>query len=248
MQKINIEICAFSIDAAKIAEKAGADRIELCSNPMEGGTTPHFGLIKAVCEKVKIPVYPIIRPRGGDFCYLDDELELIKNDILICKELGCKGIAIGILTKTNKVDLVRLKQIVELAHPMRVTFIRAFDVTPDPFEALEQIIEAGCERILTSGQAPYAADATTLIKKLVEQAGDRISIMPGSGVRAENLKQLIKATGAWEFHSSARIFIPNQNSAVDNLGFGQPVSCKPQQIRKMREIADIESNHRISSY
>lgn len=238
LKKINLEICAFSIDAVNIAQNSGADRIELCSNPMEGGTTPHYGLIKSAVNMASIPVYPIIRPRGGDFCYNNNELELIKSDIIACKQLGCKGIAIGILTKNNMVDFVKLKEIVDLAYPLGVTFIRAFDITPQPEEALELIIKAGCERILTSAQAINAEDAIPLLQKLIKQADNRISIMPGSGVRAENLEKLIKESGAWEFHTSARIFLPNNNKAVDNLGFGQPVSCSPEQIKQMRVIAN----------
>lgn len=239
MKKINLEICTFSIDAVQIAEKGGADRIELCSNPLEGGTTPHYGLIKVACEKSNIPVFPIIRPRGGDFCYSKEEYNLVKTDVLICKQLGCKGIATGLLKKNNQVDFFRLKEIVEMAFPMQVTFIRAFDLSPNPEEALEIIIEAGCKRILTSGQAKIATLAIPLLKKLVKQAGDRISIMPGSGVTAENIANLIQETEAWEFHSSARIFIPNNNKTVDELGFGQPISCMLEQIIKMRNTADL---------
>lgn len=241
MKKINLEICAFSIDAILIAEKGGANRIELCSNPLEGGTTPHYGLIKLACEKSSIPIYPIIRPRGGDFCYMEAELELMKQDIIACKTLGCKGIAIGLLSRNNQVDYPRLKEMVDLAQPMGVTFIRAFDLTPQPGEALELIIEAGCERVLTSGKTKNAVESIPLLRKLVKQAGDRISIMPGSGVRADNLAKLIKETEAWEFHTSARLFLPNNNKAVDELGFGQPVSCKPEEIIRMRQIADQKS-------
>lgn len=241
MKKINLEICAFSIDSVIIAQNCGADRIELCSNPMEGGTTPHYGLIKSAVNVASIPVYPIIRPRGGDFCYNNNELELIKDDIITCKMLGCKGIAIGVLTKKNQVDFLRLKELVNIASPMGVTFIRAFDITPQPEEALELIIEAGCERVLTSGQEKNAENAIPLLHKLIKQADNRISIMPGSGVRAENLERLIKESGAWEYHSSARIFLPNNNKAVDNFGFGQPVSCSPEQIKQMRMIAN--QNH-----
>ena len=160
--QINLEICAFSIDAVLIASKNGANRIELCSNPLEGGTTPHYGLVKLACQKATIPIYPIIRPRGGNFCYLDDEYATMKEDIIAFKKLGCHGVAIGLLMKNNEVDRLRLQEVVELAAPMGVTFIRAFDVTPNPEEALELIVEAGCERILTSGQATNAIEALPL--------------------------------------------------------------------------------------
>jgi copper homeostasis protein len=235
MTKKILEVCVFSLEAALKAERSGADRLELCSNPMEGGTTPHPALVKAACRKCNIPVYPIIRPRGGGFCYSEDEFEMMKEDILFCKEAGCKGIATGVLLPDNRVDVNRMKQLVELAHPMGVTFIRAFDLTPDPFEALEDVIEAGCERILTSGQKDKVTDAPELIEQLVRKAASRISIMPGSGVRADNIRQIMDATNACEIHSSARVFLPNDSEMADNLGFGQAVSCDENQIQKMRK-------------
>ena len=230
-----LEICVFSLDAALKAERNGADRLELCSNPIEGGTTPHHALVTAACRKCSIPVYPIIRPRGGGFCYSEDEFEMMKEDILFCKDAGCKGIATGILLPDNRVDINRMKQVVELAYPMGVTFIRAFDLTPDPFEALEDVIETGCKRILTSGQKDKASDALSLINQLVKKAASRISIMPGSGVRADNIGQIIDTTDATEIHSTARVFLLNDSKMTDELGFGQAVTCDENQIREMRK-------------
>lgn len=238
MRKISLEICVFSIDAALKADKAGADRIELCSNPMEGGTTPHHGLIKAACEKTSLDVFPIIRPRGGDFTYSQNEFEMMKEDIIFCKEAGCQGIATGILLSDNSVDTERTKEIVQLAAPMDVTFIRAFDLTPDPEKALQDIIDSGCKRILTSGQANKAEEALPLLNKLNTLARHRISIMPGSGVRASNIKKIINHTGVNEIHSSARVFTENRSSKVDDLGFGQPVTCDEDQIAEMRRVSD----------
>ncbi|PWD97885.1 copper homeostasis protein CutC [Marinilabilia rubra] len=235
---MSLEICVFSIEAAIKADKAGANRIELCSNPGDGGTTPHHALIKAACEKTALDVFPIIRPSGGGFSYSNDEFNMIKEDILFCKEAGCQGIATGILHPDNTVDVDRMQEIVLLAAPMDVTFIRAFDLTPDPEEALQDLITAGCKRVLTSGQAQKAEEALPLIKKLTTLAKGKISIMPGSGVRPNNIQKIIENTGVVEIHSSARIFKPNIFKKVDELGFGQPVTCNEEQIAEMRKILD----------
>ncbi len=238
MDNITIEICAFSIDAAIKAQIGGANRIELCSNPVEGGTTPNYGFIKQAREKLTIPIFPIIRPRGGDFCYSADEFEIIKNDVIMSKQLGCSGIAFGILTPDNKIDLIRLKEIVKLAQPMEVTFIRAFDLTANPLEAIELLIEAGCKRVLTSGLAKNAIDATDLLKILVSKANGRISIMAGSGVNSDNLKILSNETGIREFHASARKYLPNRDELTDEWGFGQNISSNLDEIIKIRQIAN----------
>lgn len=201
-----LEIAVFNIESAMRAAAAGADRLELCENPGEGGTTPSYGTLKRVKNKLKIPVFPIIRPRGGDFLYTHEEFEVMKLDILLCKEMGFEGVVIGLLLLDGNIDVTRTRQLVELAYPLDVTFHRAFDRCIDPIKGLEDVIETGCTRILTSGQVPNAFDGKELIKKLVEQAGDRIVIMPGSGVRSENIAALATATGARELHSSARSF------------------------------------------
>lgn len=214
-RKIILEVCAFNLQACMIAEKAGAKRAELCDNPIEGGTTPSYGAIRQTREKVSIRLYPIIRPRSGNYYYDDEEFEIIHQDILISKELGCDGISVGIQSIDGEIDTERLKRIVEWAGPMGVTCNRVFDAAPDPYKALEEIIECGCERILTSGQKTAAPDATDLLAKLVKQAGDRISIMPGAGVKSSNIKKLIDETGAYEFHASARIAAPNEVSYIN---------------------------------
>ncbi len=211
-----LEVIGFTIEGCMIAQKAGAHRIELCDNPADGGTTASYGFIKAAREKLQIELFPIIRPRGGDFFYSEDEFTIIKNDVRVCKELGCDGIVIGILTKDGKVDKLKCSLLVEYAYPLGVTFHRAFDRTVDPFEALEDIIDIGCERILTSGQMPTAFEGAELIKQLIEKADDRIIIMPGSGVRADNIIEIAEATGAVEFHTSARIQLDNKISVDEN--------------------------------
>ena len=200
-----LEICAFNLTSALIAQRSGADRIELCASPEEGGTTPSAGLIRTARESLEIPLYPIIRPRVGDFLYSDEEFNVMLRDIDYCKQVGCDGVVIGMLLTDGSVDKQRCSRLVEAAYPMGVTFHRAFDWAANPFEALEDIITLGCERILTSGQRPTAMEGAVLIDQLVREADDRIVIMPGSGVRASNIVQLAEATGAAEFHTSARL-------------------------------------------
>jgi copper homeostasis protein len=199
-----LEIAVFNIQSAIAAANAGADRLELCENPFDGGTTPSFGFLKKVKEKVNIPVFPIIRPHGGDFQYTLDEFEVMIEEILLCKSLGFEGVVIGLLNNDGSIDEKRTAALVALAYPMQVTFHRAFDRCKDPLTAMETIIECGCHRILTSGQFPNVMDGKELVRELVEKADDRIIILPGSGVRSNNIKELIEYTGAKEAHSSAR--------------------------------------------
>lgn len=201
-----LEICAASLASCIAAAEGGANRIELCDNLLEGGTTPSYATIALAREKVKIDLYPIIRPRGGDFLYSDLEFEVMKKDIELCKQLGCNGVVIGILLPNGRVDQERCRILTQLAWPMGVTFHRAFDMTDNPFEALEDIISIGCERILTSGARNTAVEGAALLKDLLERANDRIAIMAGSGVRATNIAQLIQTTGITEFHTTAKAY------------------------------------------
>jgi copper homeostasis protein len=206
MKNNKLEICCYNLDSALTAAEAGADRIELCADPAAGGTTAGLGLIKTVRKKVDIELYPIIRVRGGDFLFSDEELEIMLHDIETCKSAGCDGVVLGMLTPEGRVDKSHMSGLIEKAYPMGVCFHRAFDWTRNPFEALEDIIDIGCERILTSGQQPTAILGVHLIRDLILQADNRIQIMPGSGVRASNISDLKNETGATQFHSSARIF------------------------------------------
>jgi copper homeostasis protein len=211
-----LEVIAFNIESCILAEANGVSRIELCDNQADGGTTPSYGFIKAARAVLSIELYPIIRPRGGDFLYSDAEFDIIKSDVLLCKELGCDGFVIGLLNADGTVDKERTKILTSLAYPMGVTFHRAFDRTENMFEALEDIIECGCERILTSGQKSTAYDGMDNIKALIQKADDRIIIMPGSGINSKNIVEIAKHTGATEFHSSARNFIESK------MQFSQP--------------------------
>jgi len=199
-----IEIATSDFLTTKSAVEGGADRIELCANLAEGGTTPSYAHIKKCRETFDIALFPIIRPRGGDFLYTKDEFEIMKNDIKLCKELDCEGIVIGLLNMDGTIDMTRTSELVELAYPLEVTFHRAFDRCKDPFVALEELIEIGCQRILTSGQKPTVSEGVALIAELNKKADDRIIILPGSGVRKENIKMLAEKTGCIEFHSSLR--------------------------------------------
>ena len=199
-----IEIATSDFLTTKSAVEGGADRIELCANLAEGGTTPSYAHIKKCREAFSIPLFPIIRPRGGDFLYTKDEFEIMKNDIKLCKELGCEGIVIGLLNMDGTIDMTRTSELIELAYPLEVTFHRAFDRCKDPFVALEELIEIGCQRILTSGQKPTVSEGVDLIAELNKKADDRIVILPGSGVRKDNIKMLAEKTGCIEFHSSLR--------------------------------------------
>lgn len=202
-----LEIIGFDIASCSIAQAMGASRIELCANPSEGGTTPSHGMIEQAKKTCSIPVFPIIRPRGGGFLYTTEEFEAMKTDIKTCLSIGCEGVVIGILLPDGNIDVERTQELVAAAGKMEVTFHRAFDRVSDPFESLEKIITIGCNRILTSGLYQTALEGKDILKQLVDKAGDRIKIMPGSGVRSSNVVQLASTTGANAFHSSARTSI-----------------------------------------
>jgi len=202
--KYIIEIATSDFLTTRSAVEGGADRIELCANLAEGGTTPSYGHIKQCREAFDLLIYPIIRPRGGDFLYSNEEFDIMLQDVKLCKQLGCDGVVIGLLNNNGSIDIKRTAVLVEAAYPLGVTFHRAFDRCRDPFEAMEQLIHIGCERILTSGQKPVAPEAIELITQLNKAADERIIIMPGSGVRKENIKTLAEQTGCVEFHSSLR--------------------------------------------
>lgn len=231
-----LEIAVFNIASALLAAKAGADRIELCENPFDGGTTPSYGTLKTVREKINIPVFPIVRARGGDFLYSDEEFEVMKKDVALIKDLGFEGVVIGLLKKDGTIDIQRTSKLVEIAYPLEVTFHRAFDRAAEPLQALEDVINCGCQRILTSGQVPNAFDGKELMKQLIQQADGRIIIMPGSGVRSNNIRSLVEFTGAEELHSSARKIIPSQmqftqQSMNENL---ENISVDVDEIKKMK--------------
>lgn len=199
-----VEICVDSVESATIAEAAGAGRIELCSALSEGGLTPSAGLIESVRQNTGIKVHVLIRPRGGDFLYSDNDFSVMRRDIDIAGEYGANGIVTGILNRDGTVDMERTALLTEYASPMSVTFHRAFDLCRDPKKALEDIISAGAELILTSGQARTAIEGAGLIRTLVKEAGNRIRIMPGGGIDEYNIALLAGTSGAKEYHLSGR--------------------------------------------
>lgn len=210
-----LEVCAFNIQSCITAQKAGAARVELCDNPVEGGTTASYGAIALVREKISILLYPIIRPRSGNYYYDSDEFAIMEKDIRICKDIGCDGISVGVQKLNGEIDTERLKRIVEFASPMGVTCNRAFDVAPDPVKALEDIIDSGCERILTSGQKTGAPEAGKFLGELVRLAGNRIIIMPGAGIKSSNIQKLAEESNATEYHASARVVADNPVAHVN---------------------------------
>ena len=195
-----VEACVDSVESALAAEAGGARRIELCDNLVEGGTTPSAATIAVACERLGIPVFVIVRPRGGDFLYSDLELEVMRRDIEQAKALGASGVVIGVLRADGTVDIERARPLVEAARPLGVTHHRAFDVTRDPAEALEAIIELGADRVLTSGQAPTALEGIGVIAAAVRQAAGRIGILPGAGIDGANARRIVEATGVQEIH------------------------------------------------
>ena len=204
-----IEICLESVESVIAAEKGGADRVELCSDLFEGGLTPTIGTVKTALKKSNIKINAMIRPRGGDFCYSDEEFEVMKEDIRAFKETGINGIVFGILTPEGDVDVKRSKEIIELARPLAVTFHRAFDMTRDPYKSLEELIELGVDRVLTSGQEATVPEGADLLEDLVQIAGDRIIVMPGCGITERNFPKLRDKIKAKEYH----IYLPYETTS-----------------------------------
>lgn len=233
MMSYKLEICCFNLSSAIVAQQAGAHRVELCASPEEGGTTPGAGVIAIAREKLEIELYPIIRPRGGDFLFTDAEFAVMLKEVAFCKQAGCDGIVIGMLNADGTVDKKRCGRLVEAAYPLGVTFHRAFDWAVNPFEAMEDIIGIGCERILTSGQRPTALEGAMMINELVRQADERILIMPGSGIRTANIGELVKRTDASEFHTSARSRTPSAMEFVNT-------AMKEEQSVVMADQKEIE--------
>ena len=237
---MKLEIIGFNIESCIAAQQAGANRIELCAGPGEGGTTPSYAFIQSAREKLKIDLYVMIRPRGGDFLYSEEDFEMMKKDVAVCKKLGCDGIVTGILKADGTVDKERCEELIELAYPLEATFHRAFDRVKDPFEALEDVIESGFERILTSGLKPKAVESADLLAKLIKQADGRIIIMPGSGVNADNIISIAESTGATEFHSSATVSKESEMKFI-NTQMKESlthISVNKEEVKKMRQLLD----------
>jgi copper homeostasis protein len=244
---MTIEIVVYNIESALRAQEGGADRIELCDNPAEGGTTPSFGTIEAVRQNVNMDVYVMIRPRGGDFHYSNYEFHCMKRDIDQCQKISVDGVVFGILNADGTLDKKRCKELIDRARPLRVTCHRAFDMTSDPFQTLEDCIEVGFHRILTAGHQTTALKGVDLIAQLITKANGRIAIMPGSGVNENTVEELVRTTKATEIHFSATAFrdsvMQYRNQAIAGMGSDEGAEFKyrtvdPDRVRAMRKLAE----------
>jgi copper homeostasis protein len=204
-----LEICVDSVESAIAAERGGAQRVELCSDLLEGGITPSHGLMAQVRRRIAIDLFVMIRPRGGDFCYSEEELDLMAEDIRHLRMLGADGVVLGVLDEQAHVDEPRTKYLVECAASLPMTFHRAIDMTPDPRAAVEAVIRTGARRILTSGAAPKATQGIATIARMVEAAGERIGVIVGGGLNPATVVPVAQATGASEFHASLRSAMPS---------------------------------------
>lgn len=247
MTKRLLEVCIDSVASALAAEKGGADRVELCANLVDGGTTPSAGMIQTVRSAITIDLQVMIRPRGGDFLYTSEELDVMKRDIQIAKDLGADGLVFGCLTKDAEVDKLVLADLISLSRPLNVTFHRAFDMVKDWRDALEDLIDLGVDRVLTSGLAPDVIEGAVTLTNIVQQAKDRIKILPGGGVRDYNVQELLQRTGAGEVHVSGRKPLDSQmkyRNPKINMGALQDAEyctkvTDEQVIRKFRKLVDF---------
>jgi len=247
--RVTVEICVDSIESAVTADRGGADRIELCSSLAEGGVTPSAGLIATVLSRVSLAVFVMVRPRSGDFCYSADEFRAMQQDVATAKQLGADGVVFGLLNEDGRVDVARTHQLVELARPLKVTFHRAFDVARYLNEALEELVRAGVDRVLTSGGEQNAALGRIKIAELnraaKDQTKDRIIVMAGAGITEQNVRELLAETGVREIHASLRSAVPSpmryRNQRISFGGAGsreyQHFIVLEERVRALREAA-----------
>jgi copper homeostasis protein len=245
-RKFILEIVCANIPSVIEAKNGGADRIELCANLEEGGTTPSFGTIYTAKNIFPGAIHVLIRARSGDFLYSEEEFSTMKEDILACKNLRVDGIVTGILLSNGHVDVERTRELVDLARPMQVTFHRAFDVSKNPLQSLEDVISTGCSRLLTSGQSVSALQGASLIGQLITQAANRIIVMPGAGINADNVEEILQITGAIEIHSSCKTEIQSKmiykNNSVKMGGINSDeytlVAADSKKIRELKNKAE----------
>jgi copper homeostasis protein len=244
---MTVEIVVYNIGSALKAQEGGADRIELCDNPGEGGTTPSSGTIEIVRKNLSIDVFVMIRPRGGDFHYSNYEFHAMKRDIWQCQRLSVDGVVLGILLPDGTIDKERCRELIRLARPLKVTCHRAFDMTRDPFAALEDCIEVGFDRILTAGQRPKASEGAAMIGELKERAKGRIAIMPGSGINESTVAGIVAQSGAQEIHFSATAFDNSKmvwrNERISGMGEEEGSEFEvrtvdPERVREIRRLAE----------
>ncbi len=214
-RNLSLEISVETLEAAMAAERGGASRIEFCGDLRVGGTTPSVELLRAVRERVRVPIFSMVRPRGGNFLYSEAEFEAMGRDLDAAKELGMDGVVLGLLDAERRVDIARTKELVDRARPLPVTFHRAFDECVDLRRALENVIRTGATRLLTSGGRRTAPEALDLIGELVRIAGERLIVMPGSGLHAGNIREAVAKTGAREYHAGLSSVVAD---AAGNIG------------------------------
>jgi copper homeostasis protein len=244
--KVLLEICLDSVESAVNAERGGADRVELCAGLPEGGTTPSAGMIAAVRKKIGIGLQVMVRPRGGDFCYNADEFSIMQRDILIAKQLGANGVVFGILNVEGHVDKERMRQLVEMSHPLKVTCHRAFDMACDFEQALQDLIAVGVDRVLTSGGRKNAVDAMPTLKQLTQQAQGRISVMACGELSIANIKAVIAYTNVREVHAglgtavTSAMKFRNQKIAMGTLAENeyQHAVVTESSVRELRAAID----------
>ncbi|MFZ1138775.1 MAG: copper homeostasis protein CutC [Candidatus Sulfotelmatobacter sp.] len=248
--RLVLEICVESVDHAVAAERGGAHRIELCTDLSSGGVTPSAALMQTARHQVRIPIHALIRPRAGNFCYSNDELEIMRHDIRAAKQLGMDGVVLGVLQENARVDIERTKALVELAHPLPVTFHRAFDASHNLETSLQDVIQTGASRILTSAGQPRATDGLQTLARLVQAAGERILIMPCGGINSDNVLDIVRTTLAQEVHSSAGASNPTSAGNGGDLSEGNneaasdlQASLFEQKVAKLVSLLGGVSHH-----
>lgn len=234
---IKLEVCVDNIESLITADSAGVDRIELCSALAVGGITPHYGFIQQALTLSSTPIALMIRPRAGDFIFNPHEIAIMEQDIELAKQLNITTLVIGALTPQAKIDLSLIRHLIQLAGDMQITFHRAFDLCINPFAALEQLIDCGCHRILTSGQAPNSEQGIKILSQLVNQANGRIKIMAGCGVTPENALTIVEQTGVSELHFSATSY---RNSSMQYQHYQATMASNNSQQDHQLNVTDSQ--------
>jgi copper homeostasis protein len=231
MKRPVVEVSIEGVDGLLVAQENGADRVELCASVLEGGITPSIGMVREALRRARVPVFVIVRPRGGDFLYSEAEFESMRQDVIALKELGVPGMVTGCLTADGQVDEKRTSELLHLGRPMSFTFHRAFDMVRDPVQALEVLISLGVDRLLTSGQRSTAIEGLATLKRLGHLASGRMIVMPCGGLRADNVAKVCRETGLWELHFAAHTMEPSAMT-YRNPQVAMGATSRDQEYRK----------------